>query len=61
MTTEPKIRAEAGPKSPALRPYRILRDYWDEAGARQRAGTIVEMTAEEAMDGVESGALARVK
>lgn len=42
-------------------PFRINRDFWDEAGARHRKDTIVEMTAEEALDGLESGALSRVK
>jgi hypothetical protein len=42
-------------------PLRINRDFWDEAGERHRKGTIVEMTAEEALDGIESGALSRVK
>jgi len=39
----------------------ILRDYWDDAGERQPAGKEVNLTAEEAMDGVESGTLSRVK
>lgn len=39
----------------------ILRDTWDEKGARHKAGTVVELPAEAAMDGVEAGTLARVK
>lgn len=39
----------------------ILRDYWDDAGERQRAGKEVYLPAEEAMDGVEGGTLSRVK
>lgn len=39
----------------------ILRDYWDTDGDRQRAGQEVDLPAEQAMDGVESGALSRVK
>ena len=39
----------------------ILRDFWDAQGNRQPAGKEVYLPAEEAMDGVESGALSRVK
>lgn len=41
--------------------YRISRDYWDEKGKRHRKGKIVEMTADDAQDGLEAGALTRVK
>lgn len=39
----------------------ILRDFWDAEGERQPAGKEIDLPAEEAMDGVESGALSRVK
>ena len=39
----------------------ILRDTWDEDGERHRAGKEVEIPAEAALDGVESGTLSRVK
>jgi len=39
----------------------VMRDYWDESGERILAGSVVELPAEEAMDGVEIGALSRVK
>ena len=39
----------------------ILRDFWDASGERQPAGKQIDLPAEEAMDGVESGALTRVK
>ena len=39
----------------------ILRDYWDERGERQPKGKEVDLPAEDAMDGVETGALSRVK
>lgn len=42
-------------------PYRINRDYWDDNAVRHRKGKVVEMTAEEAQDGLESGAISRVK
>lgn len=41
--------------------YRINRDYWDDKAERHRKGGIVEMTAEEAQDGLESGSITRVK
>lgn len=40
--------------------FTIARDYWDANGARVCKGDVVEMTAEEAIDGVASGALVRV-
>ncbi len=40
---------------------RIERDYWDDEGTRHRAGTQVEVPVEAAMDGIETGALSRVK
>lgn len=40
---------------------RIERDYWDADGERHRAGTEVELPVEAAIDGIETGALTRVK
>ncbi|BEV44771.1 hypothetical protein [Afipia carboxidovorans] len=51
-TSEPRARVQ---------PFKINRDYWDEQGARHRKGEIVELTADDALDGLESGALSRVK
>ena len=39
----------------------ILRDFWDANGVRQPAGKEMDIPVDEAMDGVESGALTRVK
>lgn len=42
----------------------VLRDFWtadDEKGGRVSAGTVIEVTPEEAMDGIEAGTLSRVK
>ena len=39
----------------------ILRDFWDAEGIRQIAGSVVDIPAEAAMDGIESGMLSRVK
>jgi hypothetical protein len=39
----------------------VLRDFWNAAGDRVRAGSEVNLPAEQAMDGVESGSLTRVK
>lgn len=62
---EARLRKEIDahtPQVPARRPFRVARDYWPEdGGARVRKGTIVEMTADEALDGLETGALARVR
>lgn len=40
---------------------RIERDFWDADGTRHRAGTEVDVPVEAALDGVETGALSRVK
>lgn len=42
-------------------PVRINRDFWSEDGERHRKGTVVEVPVEAALDGVETGALSRVK
>jgi hypothetical protein len=39
----------------------VLRDFWPEADQRVHAGTVMEFTPEQAMDGVEAGLLSRVK
>ena len=41
--------------------YEVQRDVWTAEGERIRKGTRAELTAEEAQDGLESGALKRVK
>lgn len=40
---------------------RILRDFWDNDGLRHRAGKVVDVPSEAAMDGLEDGVLERVK
>ena len=50
-----------GSAAAKLVPVMIKRDFWDANGARHRKGTIFDATVDEALDGVESGALARVK
>lgn len=37
----------------------VLRDFWDEAGERHRAGTIVAISVTAALDGIESGSVRR--
>jgi len=39
----------------------VLRDYWPEEDKRVPAGTVIRVSPEEAMDGIENGTLARVK
>lgn len=40
---------------------KILRDFWPKDDDRVRAGTIVEMSVDDAMDGMEKGLVERVK
>lgn len=66
MARDPDDNAEsndAPPEAPKAQtiPVRIKRDIWDEDGKRHRKGTIIELPVEAAMDGVESGAVTRVK
>ena len=52
------------PRKRAKVACRVLRDYWTDAEPphnRIRKGTIVDVTSEEAMDGMEAGTLERVK
>jgi hypothetical protein len=44
-----------------LIPVRIMRDFWDSEGKRHHKGTVVEVPVDAALDGVETGALSRVK
>ena len=41
--------------------YEVQRDVWTSEGERIRKGTIAELTAEEAQDGIEAGSLKRIK
>jgi hypothetical protein len=52
-----------GDKKPAanLIPMRVNRDVWDADGNRHRKGSVIELPVDEAMDGIEAGALSRVK
>jgi len=59
MTDEKKTSAKE--KTIAVR---VMRDFWIGEGdnvERIRKGTIVDVSIETALDGVESGALSRVK
>ena len=48
-------------KAPAMVACTVLRDYWPKADERVPAGTIIHVTPDEAMDGIENGTLSRVK
>jgi hypothetical protein len=48
-------------KGPKKFDYTVRRDFWDSEGRRTRKGAIVSLTAEDAMDLVESGQLTRIK
>lgn len=39
----------------------IARDWWDESGERHPVGTKVKVSVDVAMEGIESGALRRIK
>lgn len=39
----------------------VMRDFWDEHGERHRAGTVINVSIEDALDGVESGAFSRYR
>lgn len=39
----------------------VLRDFWPEEDNRIRAGSVIDVTPDEAMDGLERGTLARMK
>lgn len=39
----------------------VKRDFWDENGERTRKGSIVDVSVEAALDGIEAGALSRVR
>lgn len=63
---EPEAEVDQDPTpEPAPRPdtvlVRVLRDYWPAEDERVRKGTLQEMTALEALDGIEAGTLERVK
>lgn len=62
MTDEAKRgRKPEADKPVAKHAFRINRDFWDEQGNRHYKGTIVELTADEALEGVENGILSRLK
>jgi hypothetical protein len=39
----------------------VMRDFWNENEVRVDAGSVIDVPVEQAMDGVESGALSRAK
>ena len=61
MTEEPKKRGR--PAKSNLVTCEVLRGYWptENQEDRVRKGDIIEVTPEQAMDGLESGMLKRVK
>jgi hypothetical protein len=61
MSEEQEKRGPGRPPKKETIPCRVLRDYWDAEGNRVVTGSIVEMTAIEAIDAVEAGAVTRVK
>lgn len=57
--------ANPAPVPEKLIPVAIARDFWkandDGVVIRYRAGTVVEVPVDTALEGVESGALSRIK
>lgn len=58
---EEEKRGPGRPKKEQMVQCVVNRDFWPAEGERVRKGTIVEMTAAEALDGIESGAMSRLK
>lgn len=57
-------KSDPEPKAGDTYPFRVNRDFWaGERGnaERIRKGTVIELPLEQAIDGVETGALSRVK
>lgn len=54
----PKVKPEeADTKAVSKQPFIVMRDFWPEEGDRVRKGEVVEMFADEALQGIASGAL----
>ena len=63
MADEEKRGPGRPPKAETVRMI-VMRDYWtkaDEDGGRVHAGSVVEVSIEAAMAGLENGSLARAK
>lgn len=50
-----------GGAAPALHPMVVNRDFWDAEGERHRKNSVIEVTADDAIAGAETGALSRVR
>lgn len=62
MARPKKVLAD-DPKTEGAIRCLVMRDFWptDNEEDRVRAGTMIEVTAEKALDGIEAGTLARVR
>lgn len=58
---QPAPKKEPTPEPPKTILCEIQRDYWDADGVRHPKKTRVKVSVEAALDGIESGALKRVK
>ena len=60
---EEEKRGPGRPKAEKAMRARVLRDFWPTENEvdRVRAGTVIDVTAEQMIDGLESGILERVK
>lgn len=61
MTNDAEKRGPGRPAKEKTVACTVLRDFWPEEGVRMRAGTVIDVPVEDAMDGVENGTLSRFK
>ena len=63
MARPRKVTAADQAKEEGMVRVVVLRDFWptDDDADRVRAGAVIDVTADEAMDGLESGTMARMK
>lgn len=63
MTDDTEKRGPGRPKKPETVAARVLRDFWptDSQEDRVREGSVIEVTKDELIAGMESGVMERVK
>ena len=60
-TTEEAENEAVAKAVPETVPVTVLRDFWRTEDDRVRKGTVIEVSKDDAMDGIENGTLKRVK
>ena len=61
FATDVTLTQQSTPPPGPVFTCKVLRDYWDAEGVRIPKGAVADFGATEAIDGVEAGALERVK